>query len=498
MTGEKNSAGPKNAEPTKLAERPDEPRGSRRVAAPTGKSTGSDGTVFDPGGGYAPPEAGQETVFEPNSGPALPNAEIPAALPASQGSLLAAFDEVPYNSANPLLAAAAPLLMLLGDLPMLASDRAVEPLRRHLADAIRRFERKAQDSLVAEDDARIARYVLCETADDIAGHLPGVDRGAWLQDGMLMRFFRVQTAGTGFYEALNAVLADPEPHCDLLELMHACLSLGFQGQYRERTGSREALDRVRRDVYETLRYFRQRAEPGLSPQWEGLGTTLARKPRAPLWVISATVPAIIAAAFLAARTVTAYRADAVVEQLANLEPRKAVVVRHMAFVSPVQPAPAAPASARPRPDAQLDRLRQKLAAEIAAGTLTVATRGDFIVIEIGNEVLFDSGAALVKPTFGMLARDLTGAIDGERGDVTVVGYTDSQRPGASSVYKSNFDLSLARAKAVKDILIRTIGDPSRLQIEGKGDQDPIAHNTTAEGRARNRRIDILIRREQNP
>jgi type VI secretion system protein ImpK len=57
---------------------------------------------------------------------------------------------------------------------------------------------------------------------------------------------------------------------------------------------------------------------------------------------------------------------------------------------------------------------------------------------------------------------------------------------------------LARAKAVKDILIRTIGDPSRLQIEGKGDQDPIADNTTAEGRARNRRIDILIRREQTP
>jgi type VI secretion system protein ImpK len=149
-----------------------------------------------------------------------------------------------------------------------------------------------------------------------------------------------------------------------------------------------------------------------------------------------------------------------------------------------------------KPDMQLDRLRKELAAETADATLTVATKGDFIVIGISNEVLFDPGAVRVKPAFDKVARDLVAALDKEAGPVTIVGYTDSHRPGAASVFKSNYDLSVARAKAIRDILIRAIGDPSRLHIEGKGDQDPVADNGTAEGRARNRRIEILIRRER--
>lgn len=512
MTGRGGSFGSKRPAPPGQSVRLDDASPESGDATRISHTPQNEGTVF--GASFAdqllePPG----TVFlsdgQPDAQPpeALGNASI------HEEALLGAFAQVPYEAGNPLFAAAAPLLMLFGDLRLLPSNPQPQALRQHLSDAIREFERKVSDGGTEEDDARIATYMLCETADDMVGGLPGIDRTAWLQDGMLMRFFRAETAGTGFYEALNAVLADPEPHCDLLELMHACLSLGFEGQYRARPDGRQALERIRRDIYETLRYFRPRAARHISPQWEGLGSTLPRERRIPLWVIAAALPALVAGAFFAARTLIADRAAIVADELANLTPRDAAIIRHAAFVTHDQPAIAAapvpqPLSSPPpsrsspspavRPDAQIDRLRNGLSAGMADGTLTVAAKGEFVAIEIASAALFDPGSARIKRTFDTIARSIVAALDREPGPLTIVGYADSWKPGAASVFRSNYDLSLARAKAVKDMLIRTIGDPSRLHIEGKGDQDPIADNATAEGRARNRRMDILIRREQAP
>jgi type VI secretion system protein ImpK len=144
----------------------------------------------------------------------------------------------------------------------------------------------------------------------------------------------------------------------------------------------------------------------------------------------------------------------------------------------------------------MDRLRNALATGIADRTLVIATKGEFVAVEIAGAALFDPGSARVKRSFDAIARDIVRALDKEQGPLTIVGYTDDRKPGAASVFKSNYDLSLARAKAVKDILIRTIGDPSRLHIEGRGDQ--VVENGKAEGSAGNRRLDILIRREQTP
>jgi type VI secretion system protein ImpK len=518
MTGRSKSFGSKRPAPAGQSIHPDdaEPEGGDATRISHGAQ--DEGTVFDASFANQSPEPPAGTVFLSDRQPDARPPEARGNASIREDALLGAFAQVPYEAGNPLLAAAAPLLMLLGDLRLLPSDPEPQPLRQHLSDAIREFERKASDSGTTEDDARTATYMLCETADDIVGSLPGIDHTAWLQDGMLMRFFRVETAGTGFYEALNAMLVDPEPHCDLLELMHACLSLGFEGQYRARSDGGQALERVRRDIYETLRHFRPRAAPDISPQWEGLGSTLPRKRRIPLWVIAAALPALVTGAFFAARTLTADRAAIVADELGNLNPRDPAIIRHAAFAAhdlpatattPTPPSPSLlsspassssppPSSPTAKPDAQIDRLRNELSAEIANGTLTVAAKGEFVAIEIASAALFDPDSARIKRTFDTVARSVVAALDKEQGPLAIVGYTDSRKPGAASVFKSNYDLSFARAKAIKDILIRTIGDPSRLHIEGKGDLDPIADNATAEGRARNRRMDILIRREQAP
>ncbi|TIP54375.1 MAG: type VI secretion system protein TssL, partial [Mesorhizobium sp.] len=75
-------------------------------------------------------------------------------------------------------------------------------------------------------------------------------------------------------------------------------SLGFEGQYRGLARERNTLERVRRDVYDTLRYFKPRAADDISPRWQGMAAALP-KPRArlPLWAVAAAAATLVTAAF---------------------------------------------------------------------------------------------------------------------------------------------------------------------------------------------------------
>jgi type VI secretion system protein ImpK len=66
----------------------------------------------------------------------------------------------------------------------------------------------------------------------------------------------------------------------------------------------------------------------------------------------------------------------------------------------------------------------------------------------------------------------------------------------SNKFKSNFELSVARAKSVAEILSSGLNDTARLKVDGKGEDEPVAANDTKEGRATNRRVEIIIPREE--
>ena len=73
----------------------------------------------------------------------------------------------------------------------------------------------------------------------------------------------------------------------------------------------------------------------------------------------------------------------------------------------------------------------------------------------------------------------------------IAGHSDSSKVGGGR-FKSNDQLSQARAETVLKMLAPIIGDPSRIIAEGRGDKEPIADNKTKDGRAANRRIEILL------
>ncbi|MBZ9766967.1 type VI secretion system protein TssL, long form [Mesorhizobium sp. CA6] len=458
-------------------------------------SSAREATVFDPGGGRQMPTGWSSgtVLFQ---GPA-PGAVDNATPGLPQDAVLAAAEGVRYAATNPILAAAAPLLMLFGQLRLMPVERQAAPLAERIADAIETFDRAIAKAGVAEEDARIAKFALCETADDLVGNLPWPDKDSWLQHSLAARFFHTRPTGTGFYEALNKILAKPEAHYNLLELMHACLSLGFEGQYRGLTGERNMLERVRRDVYDTLRYLKPRANDDVSPRWQGMAAALP-KPRArlPLWAAAAAAATLVTAALFGLRVLITDEGDATAGELLALNPSTPVTIERASVAAPTEPVLASPPPPAVPDTTQIDRIRAALAKEIAGGGLSVGEKGEFIVVEINNQLLFAPGQAELKPQFQPVAADIARALDAEPGLINIIGHTDNVKPKKSSTFKSNFDLSVARAKAVQAMMAKQLKDPSRLSADGRGEDEPIADNGTAEGRARNRRVDVMIPKQE--
>ena len=116
-----------------------------------------------------------------------------------------------------------------------------------------------------------------------------------------------------------------------------------------------------------------------------------------------------------------------------------------------------------------------------------------IRLVLADGVLFDSGSAEMRPESRDLMKSLAGHLKASGNPILIEGHTDDV-PVRGGHYGSNWELSMARAYAVLREL-ETAGVPSeRLSAEGYGQYRPIENNTTPEGRAKNRRIEIdLIR-----
>jgi type VI secretion system protein ImpK len=403
---------------------------------------------------------------------------------------LNARDGVQYSASNPILAAAAPLLILLGRLRLMIVDMHAVPLMNHVANQIREFERKVLEAGVSREDAMVAKYALCGTADDIVQNLPGENRQVWLQYSMLAQFFQVRTSGVGFFEELNKLLANPAPRYHLLEFMHACLSLGFEGQYRGTGGGDRELQRIRRDIYETLRHIRARADEDISPRWQGMAKTMARmSAQIPVWAVASVAVAGLVGVYFLLRLIISGDGDALADKLLALNPAEPITIERAAAFVPF----AGPDFSE---TTQLERIRGALSDEIAGGSMSVEKKGSSIVVEINNLLLFASGSADVKPEFEQIAERIAGALDPEPGQINIIGHTDNVRLRPTSAFKSNYELSLARAKSVEKVLAPKVTDPGRIAVEGKGEDEPIATNSTPEGRAKNRRVDIMIPAEE--
>ncbi len=112
----------------------------------------------------------------------------------------------------------------------------------------------------------------------------------------------------------------------------------------------------------------------------------------------------------------------------------------------------------------------------------------------GDQILFESGSATLKPKAFPLLDKLAEFLRGSNYMVFIDGHTDNVKPRPTSPYPTNMDLSIARAMAVLNYFIdKGKVPPSKLAIGGYGDLLPIADNSTPQGRALNRRVELIFK-----
>ena len=140
-----------------------------------------------------------------------------------------------------------------------------------------------------------------------------------------------------------------------------------------------------------------------------------------------------------------------------------------------------------------EMLKRLLDTEIKEGQLDVESTARTILIRIREKGAFSSGSALLNTSFVSVIDKIANALTQIEGRIAVEGHTDNV-PINTFAYPSNWDLSSARSVAVvrRMLDVAPLG-PTRITASGFADTRPQAINTTVDGRARNRRVEIVVK-----
>jgi type VI secretion system protein ImpK len=417
---------------------------------------------------------GDRTVLKPTPGRrrggAPPSPEPRATPRVDAGELRAA------RGANALVDAAGPLLVLAAQLRDTASHPDPGGLCEHVAREVEAFEAAARNTGVTPEALLAARYALCTFLDEIVLSTPWGSESAWARQSLLLRFHKEGWGGEKFFQILERVSKEPARSRDLLELMYLCLSLGFEGKYKVQDRGSSAVERVREDLYTLLRAQRGARERELSPHWRGIEDVRSRLARyVPLWVFGAIAGAVLLVVYggflVALHTQAAPVRDEVEKRGRNIE---SIVTR----------------TAPPPP---VTNLRGFLAPEIQQRLVEVEEKPGETRVRLTGSGLFGSGSAVLAQDRLPLLKRIAEALNSVPGSVLVTGHTDSDpvSGGMRLKFADNWELSKARAEAVRDVLARDVTS-SRLEAEGRADTEPLVPNDSAANKARNRRVEILL------
>ncbi|GME32304.1 DotU family type VI secretion system protein [Pantoea sp. QMID2] len=375
---------------------------------------------------------------------------------------------------NVLVAAANPLINAIPQIRHSVSHEEPAQLRQQLIDQIRRFELSCQQSGLGYEVIIGARYCLCTALDEAAALTPWGSRGVWTSNGLLVTFHNETWGGEKFFQLLAKLSQNPRRHILMLELIYFCLLLGFEGRYRVLDNGRSQLETIKQRLLQMIKSVRGSYAAALSPH--PTDQPVLRKlwrPMIPLWACAA-VAGLAACLFY---IVLNWRlGDYTSPVLAR------IYQTALPEVKIGNPAPPPPATLN---------LRAFLKPEIDAGLVAVRDEADRSVVTLKGDGLFASAATEVRGGYIDVIRRIAAAMNNVSGQIQVIGYSDNV-PIRSARFASNFELSLARARSVQTLLQQQLAQPSRVKAEGRGESNPLVPNTSAENRARNRRVEITL------
>ncbi|HOW74405.1 MAG TPA: type IVB secretion system protein IcmH/DotU [Candidatus Competibacteraceae bacterium] len=445
-------------------------------------------TIDDP---FASGDEGDRTIIRPVPGGRRPGSTAESPPPPSPRPAPSP-DSTPISHGvglNPLEAAAEPLLSLIMRLKNTSSHPDPEQLRQRMIEEIKTFTTNARNTGLHEKTVFRARYVLCTTLDEVVLNTPWGRASEWSENSLLITFHNETWGGEKVFELLDAIIQDPRKNLDLLELMYLCLAFGFQGRYRLLDNGRSRLDEQRERTYNAIRTARGEFERDLSPHWRGSVEQQNPLMRyVPLWVVAAVATALLLLAYTIFSWLLNSASDPVFTAMGGIRDETVAMVRRGGVTATAAPV---------KPQAQENRLRVSqdlrkfLDPQIRQGLIDVIDDADKTTIRIRGDGLFDSGSANIKSAFLPLLTQIGQELNTVQGKVLVTGHSDNV-PINTLQFPSNWHLSKARADSVVKLLAAVNNNPGRFISEGRADTEKVATNNTPQGRAQNRRVDIIL------
>lgn len=476
--------------------RPSPLSGLRNPQQPGGAPAGSPfpGPPAAPAPGFAPPapgfaQPGQDFGFGAPPPPAPPPYD-PGYAAAAPGPRLNDDDipipATPRDVRSLLNTEAGPVLALAASVRSGRARMPLSDLHRQASQAIEKFDRAIAPHYPEETRQR-AKYALCGTVDDIAQNLPGIghDGAEWARRSLVVMFFRENIGGDRFWQLVDDMLQRPAQNADLIELFHACLAAGFEGRFRVMPDGRTRLHEIMSRLYGALEHPRSLSMLEVAPHWRG--------ETAPLRKVGLLSQVALAAAAAAGLLLLIYIVLRLILMSTGDDSWNAI--RQLSPDSPLRLSRAGSPPPVADDSAQVSRLKTFLEPEIRAREVVVEEDASTVRVRTTVGQLFQSASDQLESGREELFQRIGRSIEAEKGQVTIEGHADSDQV-SSLAFPDNMALSKARADAVGQIIGAVLSNPGRISTEGFGDSRPIASNDTAEGKSQNRRVEIVVPRQQ--
>jgi type VI secretion system protein ImpK len=396
---------------------------------------------------------------------------------------------------NPLVNAFSPLLGLAPELESATTPENADVLRARLLDNLTYARDAAVSASVPLTQADKAAWFVAALLDDIALNTPWGGNSGWPRMPLVAELYGNVDAGERFFGFTEEMLRYPERDPQLLELAFLCLALGFRGKHRL-TGSEgvAALTQLRNQIGRVFE-DRDAKDRDLSPNWQGvLAGDEDRGFIVPLWAIGLIAIAVIAMVYVGLGMRLSNRGEQLYTLATVLPPPERAAIFRPIIETVKEP--------EPIPAPVVFELLPLFAEAAPKDTLSALTgREDvslaIVVVQATNPEVFRSSKADLNGEYRELINSIAGVISANAeliGNIRVVGHTDSIPVQSSNPFQSNQGLSEARARAIAELLIAAGVPASLVSSEGKAATEPIADNGTKDGRARNRRVEIIVQK----
>ena len=404
-------------------------------------------------------------------------------------------------SGNPFLAAFGNILDFIPELARASAPSDPDSLRLTLFRKIQDASDRALEFGLDGHDAAEGAWYVAALADDVAINTPWGQQSSWPHNNIVFMLEERGGGDTGtkFFKKLDELKRFPDKDPNLLELTYVCLKLGFKGMHRQPGGHMSSqLMQLVDDTGRDVARFRDREAP-LSARWKGADMPdQTRRTLVPIWVLG-LVAAVLLVLIHAGLGMLLTRSATGVEEIARLVPplKRAELIRTL---GPTETVDVVDVNTEAQEILLLQEFVERTAETGAVIDVERSTDDPLatrLILQTDNPELFRSGKATINDEYDPFFRQLANLIveyDILIAKVTVVGHTDSIPVQASNPFASNQKLSEARADTVRDLLLAENLPENFVTAEGKGHYEPLDTNETAAGRARNRRVEILLQK----